>query len=673
MIIEKTTKNIISSGNIQSASCTIDASDMRYIASLLRNNYSDTKLATIREIIANALDVSNGRMVEVQLPTKLEQNFIVRDFGCGLSEDDMMGLYTKYGKSTKRDSNNAIGGFGIGRFAPLSYTESFIVMSVFEGRKTAYSIRVDENDDTVVSKMFSQDSSEENGIFVQVPIKDQDINEFNRIFSDFSVYLSDKILLTNDEFNHPLPTFSNDTFDYYEAHWDHGNRHVLSSKPHVLMGGILYPIVESPKYKHLACGVVYKAKIGEFKLHHSREALEYNDKTINALIEASNKVAESFAADANKRIASCSNLLEAYIEYRKFTKCVGSGIRADNSRLSVEFKGFSVSQAFNYSDLHEVRRITRLPNGNLRNTRLDSWSFQGGSLFDENCFCVVDDDVVDVKAIKNRLSWIEEGQIVHLLTTKALTYDKILKRVKAMDSKRVSLLSEHERTIAPRTKTAGNAVKKGDILELGNHCGYRNADCWKSVSEELSDNDTHYYVVYNANKVEVDGELINPQTYISFIKSLKTINPKLDRVYGIRKNGLSKIKKKSNWVALDSVQSDWIENSEVVKATTLHFKLAGIVRSIKQTPFLEEALSEAADNEIILNLKKSLNASKKAYEKARSDLDHEFIKLVKVDVSEHEENVKAFYERYPLVQYIERAYGFDKANVTPAIKDYLQR
>ena len=103
MIIETTKQKVQTSGNMESASCSIDAEDMRYIASLLRNNYSDTILATIREIIANGIDVSNGRKVEVQLPTKLEPTFIVRDYGCGLSEEDMMGLYTKYGKSTKRD------------------------------------------------------------------------------------------------------------------------------------------------------------------------------------------------------------------------------------------------------------------------------------------------------------------------------------------------------------------------------------------------------------------------------------------------------------------------------------------------------------------------------------------------------------------------------------------
>lgn len=48
MIITNQTKNITQSANLKSASCSIDAEDMRYIASLLRNNYSDTILATMR-------------------------------------------------------------------------------------------------------------------------------------------------------------------------------------------------------------------------------------------------------------------------------------------------------------------------------------------------------------------------------------------------------------------------------------------------------------------------------------------------------------------------------------------------------------------------------------------------------------------------------------------------
>ena len=144
----------------------------------LRNNYSNPLLATIREIIANALDVTKDKKVDIQLPTQIEPNFIVRDFGCGLSREDMLGLYTKYGKSTKRESNESIGGFGIGRFAPLSYTDSFIVRSVHQGHKHSYIIRVDEQDDTIVSQIESQPTKEADGIYVQVGIKKDDIHEF---------------------------------------------------------------------------------------------------------------------------------------------------------------------------------------------------------------------------------------------------------------------------------------------------------------------------------------------------------------------------------------------------------------------------------------------------------------------------------------------------------------
>jgi hypothetical protein len=40
MIIEKDKKTIVQSHDFDSVNCTIDAEDMRYVASLLRNNYS---------------------------------------------------------------------------------------------------------------------------------------------------------------------------------------------------------------------------------------------------------------------------------------------------------------------------------------------------------------------------------------------------------------------------------------------------------------------------------------------------------------------------------------------------------------------------------------------------------------------------------------------------------
>ena len=138
IITQEKNKRVVQSHDFDSVNCTIDAEDMRYVASLLRNNYSNPTLAVVREISANALDANMEanvtRKVEVAVPSRLNPTFSVRDFGGGLSQDEVFNLYSKYGKSTKRNSNNYIGAFGIGKFAPLSYGNNFTCVSYHGGK-----------------------------------------------------------------------------------------------------------------------------------------------------------------------------------------------------------------------------------------------------------------------------------------------------------------------------------------------------------------------------------------------------------------------------------------------------------------------------------------------------------------------------------------------------------
>jgi HSP90 family molecular chaperone len=147
MIVKSIQKNVVESHDFKSEIATIDASEMRYISSLLRNNYSDTILATVRETWANAVDANaaakSSTPIKISFPTVLAPTYSVRDFGTGLSEQELFGLYTKYGRSSKRGDNSAIGGFGIGRFSPLSYTDSFTVVSCKDGEKIIISVYVD--------------------------------------------------------------------------------------------------------------------------------------------------------------------------------------------------------------------------------------------------------------------------------------------------------------------------------------------------------------------------------------------------------------------------------------------------------------------------------------------------------------------------------------------------
>ena len=169
---------------------------MRYVASLLRNNYSNTQLAVVREVSANALDANAeanaSRPIEIKVPTSMNPTFAVRDFGGGLSEEDVFGLYSKYGKSTKRESNNYIGAFGIGKFAPLSYGDNFTCVSYHNGKKATYNIFVNEDDDTKISRIGDPvPTNEPTGLSIEVAVADNDISSFKEIVKEFFTFFSD--------------------------------------------------------------------------------------------------------------------------------------------------------------------------------------------------------------------------------------------------------------------------------------------------------------------------------------------------------------------------------------------------------------------------------------------------------------------------------------------------
>lgn len=83
---------------------------------LTKNVYNDPMLAIIREWSTNAVDACVAACKEPEfyahLPTAQEPEFYVRDYGTGLAKEDILGLFSTLGASTKRDSNDFNGTFG---------------------------------------------------------------------------------------------------------------------------------------------------------------------------------------------------------------------------------------------------------------------------------------------------------------------------------------------------------------------------------------------------------------------------------------------------------------------------------------------------------------------------------------------------------------------------------
>lgn len=147
--------------------------------------YSNKIGSIVRELSANAVDAHRlsgrtGKPFSVHVPGSGEglfdgndSDFSIRDYGNGLSEQDIYDLYTSYGASSKREDSSQIGGFGIGSKSPFAYTKAFEVVSWHGGTMSQYICFQDEGGSPCVKKLHEEESKEPSGIMVKFAVDDE--------------------------------------------------------------------------------------------------------------------------------------------------------------------------------------------------------------------------------------------------------------------------------------------------------------------------------------------------------------------------------------------------------------------------------------------------------------------------------------------------------------------
>lgn len=290
--------------------------------------YSDKILAPLRELSANAVDAhiavnQADRPFEVVLPTQLAPLLRVRDFGPGLTEEEVMSLYTTYFESTKSDSNDYIGCLGLGSKSPFAYTDSFTVESFQDGVVKIYAAHLVDGLPSI-SKVGETATEEENGLAVSFSVQKEDIQKFQEkafnLFGWFKVKPVLNIKTPYKDWNVGVL----ETDGMFLRHWEYGEPAIF-----VLMGQIAYPVnghqLDSSKGWHWDNefrGLVLRAEIGDVEIATSRESLGFTEKTkkwINHKLSIAPKV---FAKELiNVELAKCGSWWEAFLkseEYRKF-------------------------------------------------------------------------------------------------------------------------------------------------------------------------------------------------------------------------------------------------------------------------------------------------------------------------------------------------------------------
>lgn len=294
-----------SSGNLQISSFSIAASAKAFKI-LSSNLYSNKVRAVIRELSCNAYDshVAAGcpeKPFDIHLPTALNEQFIVRDYGVGLSHDDIMGLYTTYFASTKSDSNDYIGALGLGSKSPFAYTDTFGVTSFFNGMSRTYSVFIKDGEPSITIVHECQ-TDQPNGLEVAVPVAAEDIREFR----DESRYVFSVFKTKPNMRGTPVAIPEIKVCEDFQS-WFLGKSDVYTSESSAfaIMGNVIYPIKpqyldDYPKYqaklREQSIFVVFA--LGELDITPSREELSYDDQTVENIkrkfTEVSDKIKESY-------------------------------------------------------------------------------------------------------------------------------------------------------------------------------------------------------------------------------------------------------------------------------------------------------------------------------------------------------------------------------------------
>lgn len=321
----------------------IDPNSAEFLMNVFTDLYSDTMMAPIREYISNALDshteAGQTRPIDVRKPSALRPFFEVEDYGIGMSLETIRRVYSLYGYSTKRHSDDYVGMLGVGSKSGLTYSNSFNITSVHDGTLVHFTIsRGNKGDDGQVSGNGADvdihrvtPTDKPNGVKVQLPVAD--ISTFARKVDEFVQYArpgSIKVDGVLVEGRISGATKVND--NVYIMRDDYGGGH---RQDVVVAGGVPYRAGKNLS-KELPYGTyaVAYVPVGTVEFTPSREDLSYTRKTEAALAHIRGIIKRDLQVAALADIQGAASHFEAWQRYINSWVTLVSG--------SVTYKGVAL-------------------------------------------------------------------------------------------------------------------------------------------------------------------------------------------------------------------------------------------------------------------------------------------------------------------------------------------
>jgi hypothetical protein len=362
---------VYTEGVLNESSFNIKEQNVAHIFSILRSQlYSDKIGAIIREYITNAIDAHTeanvSQPISISVPNGFSNEFIVRDYGNGLSKEDIINIFASYGESTKRNSNSFTGMLGIGSKSAFAYASSFTIISRHKGIKTIYQAYIDETNVGKIAEINSQ-PTDESGLSIHISTSRNDISQFENSLIEFFRYIRYRPEFLSVVPNLPqLKTIiSGSWWTFIEVSSRNWKR---SKDVCFVMGNVTYKATTESLSNQLninlkwldtlySSEIIIDVPIGKIKPSASRESLEFNEITKKYLSHALHNLKLELGNAIREKFEQCNTEYEkhctAYALYDKFSNLVPFEVKRHLIHIDSNFG------AINTSDDLKLKTLTR--------------------------------------------------------------------------------------------------------------------------------------------------------------------------------------------------------------------------------------------------------------------------------------------------------------------------
>ena len=339
MILEKQTEShILEEGTTQeTVKMSLDLDSAQVLMQMLSKNlYSDSIGSTIRECASNALDSHRRAGCDEPVIVSFKRNnqantyeFAVEDFGIGLDADDVRNIISKYGKSTKRNSNTELGMMGLGFKAPLAYSSSFYFVARKDFMERKYMMYEGE-DTNSIDLLYEKPTAEPNGVKVIVPVDYSDRYQFHNKIKEQLAYFDNVYFDVEPMGSYNVP---NDFTIHRAEHFQY-SQIATNSDMHLCLDNVSYPI----DWEKLGIDRIRMKMALRFSLSDglfptpNREAIRYTKEAKETILKKIATVANVFMDKFNDAITTQSDIkaiMEFYSQNSKHIKCWYKGTDED--------------------------------------------------------------------------------------------------------------------------------------------------------------------------------------------------------------------------------------------------------------------------------------------------------------------------------------------------------